>query len=253
MEKVGLIPCAGRGSRLSLPFSKEMFPDVHQSYYSPIILHTIETMRDAGIEHLIFTINPLKTDLLKYLGNGKQFGLNFSYCIHPEPKSLAHSINEAYHLIKDKTVAFAMPDTIIQPSSFMKQLIKYHEDNQDSKITLGCFKTDKPWKFGMVKMKNNLAEEIIDKPKSTSLEWMWGTIIWEPECTEQINQFIKDSDEDNSKELILSDTFKRLLERKHVYCCCFNDGQYKDLGTYDEINDWSNNLLKNSNDINDTL
>lgn len=244
MEKIGLIPCAGKGSRLGLPFSKEMFPDVHQTHYSPIIFHTIQAMKNAGIEHLIFTINPSKTDILKYLGNGKQFGLNFSYCIHPEPKSLPHSVNEAYHMIKDKTVVFAMPDTIIKPSNFIKQLTEQHEKNQESKVTLGCFKTDKPWKFGMVKENNNIVEEIIDKSKSSTLEWMWGTIVWEPECTEQINEFVNYHDENNPKELILTDTFKELLDKKQVYCYCFKEGQYKDLGTYDELNEWS--ALKNN-------
>lgn len=67
---IGLIPVAGKGNRLGLPFSKEMFPDIRAVNYRPIMMYTIEAMKLAGIEHIIFTINPHKSDTLTFLGNG---------------------------------------------------------------------------------------------------------------------------------------------------------------------------------------
>lgn len=241
VERVGLVPCAGKGSRLELPFSKEMFPNIHETQYSPLIAYTINAMKEAGIQHLIFTINPHKTDIVKYLGNGKQFDMSFTFCIHPEPRSLPESINEAHHLIKDKTIVFAMPDTYVQPSHFLQQLIKAHEKDPSCEVTLGCFKSKNPSKFGMVEIKKGRAIRIEDKPSSTQLKWMWGAMVWNPEFTRHIHQFLIENREQtkNSRELILTDALRPLLEGGKVNAYCFQQGRYLDLGTYDEIRKWS--------------
>lgn len=187
METVGLLPCAGKGSRLGLPFSKEMFPDVHSEEYRPIIMHTIEAMKKAGIDHIIFTINPKKTELLEYLGNGKKFGMKFSYCIHPEPRSLPESLHESYHLIKDKRVVFAMPDTVIKPDNFIKKMIEVHENTDNTAVTLALFKTETPTKFAMVDFIANKATYAIEKPVQSALQWMWGAMIWDAEFIDRFH------------------------------------------------------------------
>jgi len=241
VEKVGLIPCAGEGTRLGLPFAKEMFPNIHKSYYSPIIMYTLDAMQKAGVHHLIFIINPQKPELLKFLGNGKRFGMEFTYCIHPEPRSLPESINEAYHLTKDKTVVFAMPDTYVQPENFLDILISEHEACPHRSVTLGCFLTNNPSKFGMVEFKDDIVLGIDDKPLATNLEWMWGAMVWNREFTEEIHRFVAQATEShtNGNEMILSDAIKPLIKEKKVYCYRFKGGAYKDLGTYDEIREWA--------------
>ncbi|MFD2443234.1 sugar phosphate nucleotidyltransferase [Bacillus sp. CGMCC 1.16607] len=243
MDKIGLIPCAGRGSRLSLPFSKELFPNVHTLAYSPIILYTINAMKSAGIKHFVITINPQKMDIVKFLGNGKKFGVSIYYCVHPEPRSLPQSLDEAYNLLKNKTVVFAMPDTFIKPSNYLQLLLNTHENDQKSEVTLACFQTKNPSKFGMVDFSEDTENviSILDKPLSTNLKWMWGAMVWSPEFTEALHQFvINKSDEDSSeKELVLSDALLPLIERNKVKAYCFPDGTYMDLGTYNEIQEWS--------------
>lgn len=203
-------------------------------------MFTLEAMQKAGIKHLIFTINPKKTDLLTFLGNGKQFGMEFSYCIHPEPRSLPESINEAYHLIKNKTVIFAMPDTCVLPPDFLNTLLREHEANYGGVATFGCFQTDNPTKFGMVKYEGDIVLEIIDKPQFTDLQWMWGAIVWSPDVTEKIKDFVKvkKGTDAGLKEMILTDAFSPLIKEEKVFCYRFAQGSYQDLGTYDEIRKW---------------
>jgi len=240
MEIIGLIPCAGKGSRLGLPFSKEMFPIVHHKKYTPIIYYTINAMKEAGLKHLIFTINPNKGDLLKYLGNGSQFDMKFTYCVHPEPRSLPESLYEAMHLIQNKQVVFAMPDTYVQPTNFLKILMKDHFSDQDRAATLACFETNNPSKFGMVDYKENKVFEIIDKPSKSKLKWMWGAIVWNHEFTLELKKFVESQENHNnsSGELTLTDSFKNLIQNNKVFCYRFFNGTYRDLGTYDEIKEW---------------
>ncbi|AJY76710.1 sugar phosphate nucleotidyltransferase [Paenibacillus beijingensis] len=245
MEPVGLIPCAGKGSRLSLPFSKELFPNVHTTSYSPILMYTINAMKEAGIRHLVITVNPDKSDIIKFLGNGSKWGVTLSYCVHAQPRSLPESIDEAYHLIVDKTVAFAMPDTYVQPANFLRKLVISHREDPTREVTLGCFQTDNPSKFGMVDFVEDSGKvlAVYDKPASSTLQWMWGAMVWNPSFAESIHQFVKQKNAGNSssKELILSDALASLIEQRKVNAHRFHHGRYRDLGTYDEIRLWSKN------------
>ncbi|WP_047979874.1 sugar phosphate nucleotidyltransferase [Ornithinibacillus contaminans] len=240
METVGLIPSAGKGSRLGLPFSKEMFPDVHNESYRPIIMHTIDAMKRSGIEHLIFTINPKKKELIEYLGNGKQFGMNFSYCIHPEPRSLPESLHESYHLIKGKRVVFAMPDTVIKPDSFIDDMIYAHEHTKNTAATLGLFKTDTPNKFAMVDFEGEKATYAIEKPKKSDLKWMWGSMVWGEEYIERFHQYVEENKyKEREGEMMLTNSLTTLIQERKVTVVPFEYGEYRDLGTYSEIINWA--------------
>lgn len=245
METIGLIPCAGKGTRLSLPFSKELFPNVHTRSYTPVLMYTIHAMQQAGIRDLVITINPDKTDIIRYLGNGRKWGVTLSYCVHPVPRSLPESIDEAKHLILDKTVVFAMPDTYVQPSDFLQQLLESHREDRTREVTMGCFHTLNPSKFGMVDFEevSGKVSAIYDKPASSNLQWMWGAMVWNPPFTKVIRRFIQDrnGEHDGSKELILSDALIPLIKEQQVHAHCFPTGSYRDLGTYDEIRLWSKN------------
>jgi glucose-1-phosphate thymidylyltransferase len=246
METVGLLPCAGKGTRLGMPFSKEMFPDVHHESYRPIIMYTIDAMKRAGIKHIIITVNPNKTDLLNYLGNGKQFGIDLTVCIHPIAKSLPESLNEAYHLIKDKKVVFAMPDTLIEPYDFIKQVLEHHNKNDNSDVTLGCFKTDNPTSVSVVEFEGDLITNVIEKPKETNLENMWGMMVWNPIFSDILNEFcLTRKPKEGAKELYLSDALFPLIEKNKVYAFTCENSNYRDLGTFRELNRWSRLLQTN--------
>jgi glucose-1-phosphate thymidylyltransferase len=244
VETVGLIPCAGKGTRLGMPFSKEMFPDVYHDIYRPIIMYTIDAMKKAGIKHIIVTVNPNKTDLMKYLGNGKQFEIDLTYCMHPEPKSLPESLNEAYHLLKNKRVVFAMPDTIIQPQDFIKHSLDFHNKNLQSEVTLGCFKTNNPTSVSVVEFLGDIVTNVIEKPKETSLEWMWGMMVWNPTFTEELNKYcLTKKPREGINELYLSDALHTLIGERKVSSFRCTDAIYRDLGTFKDINEWGLELV----------
>ncbi|NHC43571.1 NTP transferase domain-containing protein [Bacillus sp. MM2020_1] len=246
METVGLLPCAGKGTRLGMPFSKEMFPDVHNENYRPVIMYTIDAMKRAGIKHIIITVNPNKTDLLNYLGNGKQFGIDLTVCIHPEAKSLPQSLNEAYHIIKDKKVVFAMPDTVIEPRDFLKKALEAHNKNHNSDVTLGCFKTDNPTSVSVVEFDGELITNVIEKPKETNLEYMWGMMVWNPVFSKILNEFcLTIKHREGAKELYLSDALFPLIEKNKVFSFIHENSSYRDLGTFKELNQWSKLIQAN--------
>jgi len=233
MDKIGLIPVAGRGSRLNLPFSKELYPIRTNSYY-PVVLNSINALKSIGIYKCVFVINPEKSDLLKYLGNGSKFSMQFQFVIHEVPKSLPQSILEAVDLIRDKEVFFLLADSLISPDNYLSEFSRV-----DTKfpITLGLFKSSRPDKFSMVKFNLKYVTDIVDKDSSNKYEHMWGLIRWNNEFTNYIRNFdfYQFHRENRNYEITLTDVLMYFVIEKKVDYVLLDRFSFRDLGTYDEI------------------
>lgn len=240
MTKIGLIAAAGSGSRLKLPFSKELYPIPSKgNFYSPTILHNILSMIEFGIIDFVIVINHKKSDIIEFLGDGSDYNVNISYVSQPISVSLPDAIDKAYHLIKGKKVFFFMGDTIIEGSELLREF--EHRNDGSFQISLGCFKTNNPEKFGMVSHNNNIVTSIEDKNPSSEMKYMWGFAFWTEEFTEFFHLLISKSS--NLNEEIFSDYLIELINRKQVYCVMLDEFIYYDLGTFDEIRNYLKKVL----------
>ena len=236
-EFIGLIPAAGKGVRLGLPYPKELYPIIRDNHYKPVSQFIVDQMKSVGVNHIVFVINETKHQLLGYFGSGSRFDCHFSYVVQEQinetasstSPGLAHALDSAYHLIKDKIVFFGMADTIIRPGNAFSHCLDPLTNND---AVLCLIATDSPEKFGMVKynLEGNV-EQIVDKPKHTILNEMWACIAWKPIFTEYIHQQVsieKVSDFAQIMNNALSDGIT-------IGSVVLENGNYIDLGTYDEI------------------
>jgi glucose-1-phosphate thymidylyltransferase len=237
-ELVGLIPAAGKGVRLGLPYPKELYPVIRNNHYKPIAQFILTNMTVAGLDHIVFVINETKHQLIGYFGDGHRFGCNISYVVQEQWESqdkstspgLANALDAAYHLVKGKTVFFGMADTIMQPTKVFLEAYKSASEPDDAILVL--FPTDHPEKFGMVELDaQGSIIKIVDKPKKTELKEMWGCIIWRPRFTEYLHTCVRQNGISDFALIMnnaIADGFKF---RGFVV----EDGVYIDLGTYEEI------------------
>jgi len=239
-ELIGLIPAAGKGVRLGLPYPKELYPVIRDNRYKPISQFVVTNMTVAGIQHIIFVVNETKHQLLGFFGDGHRFGCNLSYVVQEqraqEGKStspgLSDALDSAYHLIRGKTVCFGMADTIMQPEQVFSTGLK--ESDPDDDVILILFPTERPEKFGMVSVdENNRVLQIIDKPKQTDLTEMWGCIIWRPRFTEFLHKNIHEQGISDFA-VIMNNAIAAGYKFRGVH---ITNGVYIDLGTYEEIAD----------------
>ena len=237
-DLVGLIPAAGKGTRLNLPFPKELYPIIQNNKFRPVAQSILEQITSAGVGHIVFVVNENKHQLLQYFGNGQRFLCNISYVVQEPPKvnalhaispGLAEALDSGYHLVKDKLVFFGMPDTIIFPDYVFKEAFNQLRDDQDGILCL--FRTNKPEKSGMVRTDGYKVIEVIDKPLQTDLEWMWGCIIWKPIFSEFLHTSIHHR-KIFEFSTILNDAIKTGLNLASIK---FHDGKYLDLGTYEDV------------------
>jgi dTDP-glucose pyrophosphorylase len=239
-ELIGLIPAAGKGVRLGLPYPKELYPVIRNNHYKPISQFVVDNLTNAGLHHIVFVVNETKHQLMGYFGSGQRFGCNISYVVQEviegKTKStspgLAHALDSAYHLTVGKTVFFGMADTLMHPTSVFARA--YEAASPDDDVILALFTTTRPEKFGMVKMNDEMRIlEIIDKPSKTDLTEMWGCIIWRPTFTEYLHTRVCD-DGISDFARIMNDAIASGMKFRGVH---MKDGTYIDLGTYEEIAD----------------
>ena len=103
---IGLIPAAGKGVRLGLPYPKELYPIIRENRYKPVSQFVLDNLTLAGLQHVVFVINETKHQLIGYFGNGHRFGCHISYVVQETvdgtdkstSPGLAHALDAANFL-----------------------------------------------------------------------------------------------------------------------------------------------------------
>ncbi|MGE0802693.1 MAG: NDP-sugar synthase [Lautropia sp.] len=145
-EIVGLIPAAGRATRLApLPFSKELVPvgfqraaDRADRRPKPVSQYLVERMRAAGARKLFFIARQGKWDIADYYGDGARLGMRIAYLHVGAPWGPPFTLSQATPFIGDADVVFGFPDILIDPvDSFSPLLARMHATGAD--VVLGLF------------------------------------------------------------------------------------------------------------------
>ncbi len=145
-EIVGLIPAAGRATRLApLPCSKELVPIGFQTAAEgadrrpkPVSQYLLDRMKRAGARKVFFIARAGKWDIADYYGDGSRLGLHLAYLHVGAPWGPPFSIAQAVPFIGDANVVFGFPDILIHPvDSFSPLLDRLASTGAD--IVLGLF------------------------------------------------------------------------------------------------------------------
>jgi UTP-glucose-1-phosphate uridylyltransferase len=106
-----ILPAAGLGSRLGLPYPKEIM-QVNNS--TALIDYSFDFFRDYGRRDVEFVlvINENKTDIVKYVSRYKdRFNISFTFQ-NPNEKEYTGAIKSASHLFGEHNIVL-LPDTIM--------------------------------------------------------------------------------------------------------------------------------------------
>jgi dTDP-glucose pyrophosphorylase len=171
---LGIIPAAGRGSRIQpLGFSKELLPvgsrrgDLGERPCA-VSEYLLERMVAAGTDKLCFVIGPGKSDILEYYADGYE-GASTVYVVQPQPSGLCDAIFRAAALVgEDEQVLVGLPDTIWFPREGFCAL-------PSDSLAFLLFPVESPQHFDAVVLDGrNCVRRIEVKQADPRSNWIWG-------------------------------------------------------------------------------
>ena len=160
----GIILAGGQGSRLS-PLTNGISKQLLPVYDKPMIYYPISTLMLAGIKEILIITTPYTNELFqKILGNGNQWGINFTYEIQNHPDGIAQAILIGETFLQNDPVVIALGDNIFHGSELVSLL--HAANSREKGGTIFAYPVSDPERYGVVEFDNfGQVITIEEKPK----------------------------------------------------------------------------------------
>ena len=163
----GIILAGGSGTRLyplTLVTSKQLLP----VYDKPMIYYPLSTLMLAGIREILIISTPHDLPhFKKLLGDGDQFGMEFSYREQPSPDGIPQAFLLGADFIGEDDVALILGDNIHYGNGLGAVLRQAREEARSGKATIFAYFVPDPEKFGIVEFdREGRAVSIEEKPEN---------------------------------------------------------------------------------------
>lgn len=216
----GILPVGGKGTRLSLPFPKELLPQKGFDHYNPVINHIVQKMLEAGADVIYFVHgNDYKQGIVDFYPDSKYS--RFVHLIQRTP-GFATVLRDFYEtgvkLTAEDKILFGMPDTIFEGNPFIEMI-------KSPGIVCGLFSTDPYTKVDRLHKDNEQLFQVKSAKNDYNQNWFWGVLKFDGI---DLNRIIADKVIDLTMEvgLIISG-----YPKTYVHC-----ESYLDLGTWTNYN-----------------
>lgn len=238
----GLLPAAGHGRRLALRYPKELLPigyepDGDGVRARAVAEYAIEAIRGAEVTRLLVVVAPWKLDILRYVGDGGQLGVDAAYVYQEEALGLPSALDLAYRWCQGGHTVMAMPDTIFEPRDALRSLrVLYLAERAD--LALAVFPTRHAHRLGPVVTSGTVVRQVLDKPSVPPVSNTWGGAIWGPAFADLLHNRVSQAADHagSGPEPSLGDAFQAaVLGGMRVVAMQFPDGSYHDAGTPDGL------------------
>ena len=146
----GIVLAGGSGTRL-YPITKGISKQLLPIFDKPMVYYPISTLMQAGIRDILIISTPQDLPgFQRLLGDGKDYGVKFSYAEQPSPDGLAQAFIIGQDFIGKDSVCLVLGDNIFHGPNFsqvLKEAVKLAELHQ--KATVFGYWVNDPERYGV--------------------------------------------------------------------------------------------------------
>jgi glucose-1-phosphate thymidylyltransferase len=162
----GIILAGGTGTRL-WPVTKSTSKQLLPIYDKPLIYYPIATLMLSGVREILIITTPHEQERFKeLLGDGNQFGVEFTYSIQAEPNGLAEAFIIGREFINNSPVTLILGDNLFYGSGITEMLTSAIKSGVS---TVFSYQVSNPQDYGVIYFDDkDKPIEVIEKPKSST-------------------------------------------------------------------------------------
>ena len=191
----GIVLAGGSGTRL-YPITKGISKQLMPIYDKPMIYYPISVLMQAGIREILIISTPYDLPGFKrLLGDGSDYGVEFTYAEQPSPDGLAQAFTIGEEFIGNDCACLVLGDNIFQGMGFtalLKEAVRTAEE--DKKATVFGYWVNDPERYGVAEFdKDGNCLSIEEKPAQPKSNYAVVGLYFYPNKVAHVAKNIKPS------------------------------------------------------------